>query len=110
MTVSPEYFQALRIPRLAGRDFSEADGAESQPVAIVNETFVRRFWPKESSALGQRLQMGPGKTSITVVGVVRDVHQTNVGEPPRPEVYRPHAQAADPGMMLVARGRGGAGV
>ncbi|HWR50814.1 MAG TPA: ABC transporter permease [Bryobacteraceae bacterium] len=109
MIVSPGYFQAMRIPRLAGRDFSEADGAESQPVAMVNETFVRRFWPKESSALGQRLQMGPGKTSITVVGVVRDVHHTNVGEPPHPEVYRPHAQPADPGMMLVARGRGGAG-
>ena len=53
--------------------------------------------------------MGPDNTSITVVGVARDVHHTNVGEPPRPEVYRPHAQSAGPGMMLVARGRGGAG-
>jgi predicted permease len=108
MIVSPGYFQALRIPRLAGRDFTDADNAEAQQVAVVNETFVKRFWPKQAGALGRRLKMGKDEDWITVVGVARDVHHTNVGEPPRPEVYRPYTQVRERYSMLVARGRTGA--
>jgi putative ABC transport system permease protein len=109
MVVSPGYFEALRIPLLAGRDFTEADNADSQKVAIVNQTFAKRYWPKEASPIGRRVRMGGEKAPwVTVVGLARDVHHTQVTDPPRPEVYRPHKQVAARTMILVARGRGGA--
>jgi putative ABC transport system permease protein len=106
MVVSPGYFHTLRIPLLSGRDFTDSDNAASAKVAIVNETFVRRHWPNVPSPIGMKLRIGNEQSPwITVVGLARDVrHHVSIEEPPRPEVYRPHAQAPRPIMMLVARG------
>ncbi len=109
MVVSPGYFQTLRIPLQAGRDFAESDTASSASVAIVNQAFVRFFWPKEANPIGRRLKLGDGPGGWrTVVGVARDVRHTNALAPPRPEVYRPYTQAPSRYMNLVARGRSGA--
>jgi putative ABC transport system permease protein len=109
MIVSPGYFRAMRIPLLAGREFTTADDAGARKVAIVNQTFVSRFWPNESNPIGRRLKMGadPDSPWIAVVGLARDVHHTNIADPPRPEVYLPHAQDPARSMVVVARGRGG---
>ncbi len=78
-------------------------------MAIVSETFAKRYWPGLPDPLGRRVRMGGEKAPwITVVGVSRDVRHLSLTDPPRPELYRPHAQAPARIMMIVARGRGGA--
>jgi predicted permease len=54
--VGPGYLQTLRTPLLAGRDFTDADNESSQPVAIVNQAFVNRYWPGQD-AIGKRIQL-----------------------------------------------------
>jgi predicted permease len=81
--VEPGYFATLRIPLLAGRDFSADDRAGTQPVAIVGEAAARHFWPG-ANAVGQFLsQRGGGPSpgaarTLLVVGVARDVKSTSL--------------------------------
>ncbi len=106
MIVSPGYFRTMRIAFIAGREFSSQDHAKSEGVAIVNESFARRYWPADPLPLGRRVQAGGEKSAwLTVVGVTRDVRHVSLSDPPRPEVYRPHRQAPERTMMLVARSR-----
>lgn len=106
MVVSPGYFRTLRIPLLAGRDFTREDDAAAKPVALVNETFAKRFWPNDPSPLGRRLRLPAANAPwITVIGIARDVRHQGLDDPPRPEIYRPHAQTPERIMTLVARSR-----
>jgi predicted permease len=106
MIVSPGYFQTMRIPLIVGRDFHIRDHAKSEGVAIVNESFAHRYWPADPLPLGRRVQVGGGKSAwLTVVGITRDVRHVSISDSPRAEVYRPHSQAQDRTMMLVARSR-----
>ncbi|HVY71981.1 MAG TPA: ABC transporter permease, partial [Verrucomicrobiae bacterium] len=91
---SPRYFETMRAPLLRGRAFTAQDNASAQPVAIINETFARRYFPK-TDPLGQRL-LSPdfGNDACEIVGVTRDLKQTGLDTPPAPEVYRPHFQSA----------------
>jgi len=108
MIISPGYFETMRIAILAGRSFTERDNDSAVRVAIVNETFARRYWPKESNPIGKRIKIGGEKAPwTTVVGMARDVYHNNLYDPPRAEIYRPHEQAPSRQMMVVARGRNG---
>ena len=84
---SADYFKALGIRLVAGRFFSTTDGATSQPVAIVNHTFVQRFFPGQDP-LGQQVRFNDEgeRQWATIVGVVDDTPQKTVGQPPMPEV------------------------
>jgi predicted permease len=88
---SPEYFQTMGIPILAGRSFTEQDGADAAGVAMVNRAMARRFWGA-GNPLGERLSLDGGKTWRTVVGVAGDVKQYGLDHAPAEEVYRPLAQ------------------
>jgi putative ABC transport system permease protein len=105
--LSPGYFRTMGIPLLQGRDFSWKDGAGTTPVAIVNETAARQFWPGES-ALAKRVSTGSAasRTHYEVIGVVRDAKVRTLGEDPRPQVYFSFAQDTSPMMYLLARTRG----
>ena len=70
--VTPGYFQTLRVPLVAGRDFERRDGPDSLRVAIVNETLARRVWQTPEAALGRRMKMAGGDWR-TIVGVARDL-------------------------------------
>ncbi len=106
MIVSPGYFRTMRIPLIAGREFRLQDHAKAERVAIINESFARRHWPADPLPLGRRVQLGGEKSAwLTVVGVARDVRHVSISDPPRPELYRPHSQASERTMMLVARSR-----
>src|SRR5260370_5947029 len=72
--VTPGYFEALRIRLLSGRLFTDADKVDSQPVAIVNETFVSKYL-RDQSPVGSHI--GSGDTSREIVGVVRDTQQAS---------------------------------
>jgi putative ABC transport system permease protein len=103
--VSRDFFQALEIPLRAGRFFTEQDSAEgAQKVVIVNESFARNAFPDEE-AVGKRIKT-PGDKWSEIIGVVGNVHQINLDEKPRPEVYVPLGTHAARGMTLVARTAG----
>ena len=89
--VSPETFETLGIPLVAGRRLTPADRADAPPVAVVSQSLARRFWP-DQSALGQRFRVAADGPLITVVGVVGDVTQHWLVDPVRPTLYRPYAQ------------------
>ena len=84
--VGPRYFETMRIPLAAGRDFTRHDAQE--PVAIVNRAFADRYWPSLDS-LGQRLRADGEDRWRRVVGVTPNTAYLRVGEPPRPVVYLP---------------------
>jgi predicted permease len=99
--VGPGSFAAWRMPLLLGREFTRADTAQSQKVAIVNESFVKHFLPNRSP-LGVRFAFGRGsgvKFDIEIVGVVKDGKYANVRETAMPFAFRPYAQDRDLGSV-----------
>ena len=104
-TVSPEYFQTMKIPLLSGRYYDARDGAEGQKVAIVNQAFANRFLPA-SDALGKRVGFGCEESEglcRTIVGVVGNIRQESITDEVAPEIYVPFAQARMNGVTLVVR-------
>ena len=91
--ISPAYFATLRIPLLQGRTFTAADSENGQPVAVVNDTLARKFWPGRDP-IGQRLRpMIQGTPWFTVVGVVSDVKHAGIAAPVGTEIYVVHRQS-----------------
>ena len=100
-----DYFRTMKISLNEGRYFDSGDTAKSPPVAIVNRTFARTWWPHES-AVGKRVKQGfPQDPSPyrEIVGVVDDVKQDGPDAQQQPEVYQPLAQTPPAAMTLVAR-------
>ncbi|HLK18964.1 MAG TPA: ABC transporter permease [Bryobacteraceae bacterium] len=95
--VSPGYFATLQIPLLDGRDFTDLDDRKMNRVAIVNESFVKRFLAG-GPALGHKFH-GFGE-DITIVGVARDSKYHQLSEPATPYFYIPIAQFYSSGMGI----------
>jgi putative ABC transport system permease protein len=108
--VSDDYFKAMGIPLIAGRFFNTHDGLNKQEdlAVIVNETFVRQFWPGGELPLGKRIWLGEHKPGpwMTIVGVVGDVHHFGLDAEPEAEVFEPRNYKAPQGMTLVVRTAG----
>jgi len=85
-SVMTDYFETMGIPIVQGRSFQPADGASSGMVAIVNETFVNKFW-KGLNPIGRRLRPGWAKPWFTVVGVAKDVKQAGLDQSIGTEFY-----------------------
>jgi predicted permease len=106
--ISADYFQAMRIPLLQGRYLTEGDSERSQPVAIVNETMARKFWPNQN-ALGQQFiigkPMGPEWTEPprVIVGIVGDVRELSLSESAEPEMFVPYGQVPAHLLPLLIR-------
>ncbi|HXE34681.1 MAG TPA: ABC transporter permease [Verrucomicrobiae bacterium] len=97
--ISPGYLSAVGTPVLRGRDFVEADTADSMPVALVNVAMEKKYWPGQS-ALGK--QVGPGSVRLpllTIVGVVPDVKHISFREETAPEMYVVYTQRQWPSML-----------
>jgi putative ABC transport system permease protein len=101
-TVSPGYFQTVRLPLIAGRDVNEHDDAQAPPVVVVNETFARREWPN-ASALGQRIRFVDSDRWLTVVGVARDAKHFGPADQPIPQAYVPYMQLPQIFTSVVVR-------
>jgi len=110
--VTPEYFEALRIPLRRGRLLTARDDANAARAAVVSERFAQTaFGGDSTSAIGQRMQIGPDDgRPYTIVGIVGDVKQTSLGAADPAAVYIPMTQWhwADPVMSVVVRARGDA--
>jgi putative ABC transport system permease protein len=92
--VSANYLQTMSIPLRQGRYFTEQDHANSMPVAIVNETMAREYWPN-GDAVGRRFTLGdPDEEQpwYTIVGIVADVRQMGIDVPVKGEMYLPYGQ------------------
>ena len=86
------YLQTLQVRLIEGRLFDGSEAATSQPVMIINETFARHFWPKES-ALGHRISVDwPTPKWRTVVGVVADIQERGYDLWMKPGFYLPAPQ------------------
>lgn len=101
--ITPTFFDALHIPLVAGRAFTEADDAAAPKVVIINETFAKRFWP-DGDALGHEIDTGTGMARI--VGIVGDIKQGHMADAPEPQFYRPHLQDPWAAMTFVVRAKG----
>ncbi|HME10826.1 MAG TPA: ABC transporter permease [Bryobacteraceae bacterium] len=93
--VSPGYFATMQIPLLEGRDFTERDDRGTANVAIVNQTFVKRFLGSRPP-IGHKLNAWGHET--TIVGVVKDSKYRQLSEQPLPYFYVPIAQHLRPDM------------
>jgi putative ABC transport system permease protein len=94
----------MSIRLVAGRDIERLDGPDAEPVALVNETFVRtQLEGRDPIDLVVRHAGEGDERSIRIVGVVGDVVQTSADEGPRPAVYMPYTQAHWPWVQAVVR-------
>ncbi len=109
MTVSalPGYFEGLNIRLMEGRSLQSSDSASSAPVAVINESLARQFWPN-TSALGKRVKLDPqvsGSPWLTVVGVSEQIVH---GEPSaknreKPVIYLPLSQRMERELTFAVR-------
>jgi putative ABC transport system permease protein len=106
--VSPRYFDVFRVPVIKGRAFNDRDNGAAPRVVIVNETFARKFFPK-NDALDARIIIGKGvgpefeEPPREIVGVVGDMRQGSLDQPPDPLMYVPFAQLNDGVIALNNR-------
>ena len=109
-SVGSGYFKTMATPILQGREFNEQDQAQSEKVAIVNETFVRRLMPElqnASEAVGKRFSFGgPDRPLRRIVGVAKDGKYFNIAEDPRSFVWSPMSQDYSSNGILLVRAKG----
>jgi putative ABC transport system permease protein len=109
--VSATYFDTMKIPLVRGRSFERSDAPDSQPVAIVNSSLVRMYWPNEDP-IGQQIRLagtsptegyGPWRT---IVGIVGDVKQHGLDQDTPQQIFVPVVQQTRTTMFAVARTTG----
>jgi putative ABC transport system permease protein len=118
--VTPDYFRAMGIRLVAGRELNVSDRADGVRVAVINETLARRFWPNENP-LGRRAALtqealrfrpdGPptidaASSTREIVGVVTDVRHSGLQTQPVPEMFVPLAQRPVRDLSIVVRTSG----
>jgi predicted permease len=102
VSVSPEYFSTLEVAMLAGRPFRDWDGHESSPVAIINQTFAKEYFPRVNP-IGYHVAFADSPTTWReIVGVVSDFRQRNPEEDLRALAYFPLAQTLPGGRWSMA--------
>jgi hypothetical protein len=92
--ISLDYMKTLHMKLVEGRDIEPGDAAGKLPVALVNQTLARNYWPGENP-IGKHFKVGGYSEKspwITVIGIVGDVHQAGLDVPARAEMYLPYQQ------------------
>lgn len=97
--VTPGFFDTLEIPLLQGRDVRASDTNDTQHVAVVSESFVRRYWPGQDP-LGRSFKFA--FFDRRVVGVVKDIRVRGLEQTSEPQVYLPYKQDPDNGFTWYA--------
>lgn len=106
-SITPRFLETLRVPLLRGRSFVSHDNAQAPPVAVVNEAFVRRYFPNEEP-LGKHLRLDTGDSDrpdwseiVGVVGNIKDLSYEEWEE--RPQIYEAYLQSPSAAMTIVIR-------
>jgi putative ABC transport system permease protein len=100
-----DYFSTMRIPIIRGRFFDDRDTMESQPVAIIDETMARKYWPDEDP-MGKRITFQSRDSQPVwreIVGIVGHVKHRGLDGESRVQYYIPHSQTQNAFMSLVVR-------
>jgi putative ABC transport system permease protein len=102
--ILPNYFRAMGIPLLQGREFDDRDTGGKPDVVIVNQKMAQRYWP-DGDAIGKRIKIGPAKSEpwVTIVGVVGNVNHTGLDAEPDFASYEPHAKRPWSEMTMLVR-------
>jgi putative ABC transport system permease protein len=106
--ITPNFFEVMEIPLVAGRAFTSADVAGAARVAIVNETAAARWWPGQSP-IGHRLRFAVRRTepaTVEIIGVARDTRFDGTFTSGRPEVFLPFDQQPVQFMTFIAHTTG----
>lgn len=104
-SVSPEYFDVLKVPLVRGRLFTDGDNRAAPGVVIINQAMARQSWP-DGDPIGARIAIGRGsgpefdEPAREIIGIVGDVHDGPLGRAPQPAMYVPAVQLPD---RLTAR-------
>jgi putative ABC transport system permease protein len=106
-SVAGDYFRTMNIPLIQGRDFTAQDRADAPMVGLVNESFVRQYFPNENP-IGARIRWAREEEIkwFTIVGVVGDVKHFGLNQPEAPALYSSYMQQDQPWkrwMYLVVR-------
>jgi putative ABC transport system permease protein len=106
ISITPRYLETLRVPLLRGRSLLSRDNAQAPPVAVVNQAFVRRYFPNDEP-LGKHLRLDTGDSDrpdwSEIVGVVGTISELSEEWEERPQVYEPYFQRPEAAMTLVVR-------
>lgn len=105
-TVSPGYFDVLKIPLLRGRSFTDRDNRSSAPVVVISQALAHKFWQQNaySDALkGLLLFPDAPADRWQIIGIVGDIHANGLSAPPPPMVYFPIAQSPEPLTAYIVR-------
>ncbi len=106
--VTEDYAKTLGVPLVRGRMFDAHDDESGAPVAMVNQAFVRRYWPGRDP-VGATLILGLGTKPTPVIGVLADVKNEELTADAAPEVYVPWVQRPWLYVNLIVRGVGSPG-
>lgn len=105
-TISPDYAKVLRVPLERGREFTTEDDQTTPTVTMVNQAFVRRYWPNENP-IGKHIWLGTIATPVEVVGVLGDEKNNGISEEPAPEMLLPFPNLPWSHLRLSLRSAGG---
>ena len=100
--VSPNYFETMGIPLLSGDGLPAVADSLSRRHVVVNRTMAEKFWPG-ADAIGRRLRFGDDGPWLTVTGIVGDVRQIGLADPPKQEVYSAFHTVSSQEMSMVVR-------
>ena len=105
--ILPNYFRAMGIPLVQGREFDDRDTGGKPDVVIVNQKMAQRYWPT-GDAVGKRIKIGPPEREpwLTIVGVVGNVNHTGLDTEPDLATYEPHAKRPWSSMTVLVRTNG----
>ncbi len=103
--VDVNYLATMGIQLLKGRDFTEADRDGTMPVAVINDTMARKYWPNEEP-LGKRFRFYTERDFRQIVGIAKTAKYVTLGESPQAAAYIPLAQAMNDAMVLNVRAEG----
>jgi putative ABC transport system permease protein len=99
-TITPAYFDTIRMPLVKGRAFAENDNDKAPQVAIINQTLARHYWGDEDP-LDRRITFDHGENWLKIVGVAGDVKQYGLDHETTDELYTPHAQNPGANQLLI---------
>jgi predicted permease len=105
--VDAQYFRTMEVPLITGRNFTDLDTYKTQPIAVIDQTLARQYWPRENP-LGQQVKFGFGRGTqgVTIVGVVGDIKSDGFEAPSVPHIYVALGQFAPVNAVVFLRNRG----